>query len=71
MLTLLLVASLCAPQGCGYSDVTKKFPEAKSDRDCLEVALALNLQNVALKGDTRFACMEPEDYYQLVQKQAF
>lgn len=71
MLTLLLVASLCTAKGCGYADVTKRFPEAKSDKDCLEVALALNLQNVALKGQTRFACMEPEDYRQLVAKQAF
>lgn len=71
MLTLVLIASLCTAQGCGYSDVTKSFPEAKSDRDCLEVALALNLQNVALEGQTRFACMEPEAYRLLAQKQAF
>ena len=71
MLTLVLIASLCTAQGCGYSDVTRNFPEAKTDRDCLEVALALNLQNAALEGQTRFACMEPDAYGRLSQKQAF
>lgn len=71
MLTLLLVASLCDSSGCGYSDVTSRFPEASTNRNCLEVALAINLQNAAAKEPTRFVCIPPAEYRRLVKSQAF
>lgn len=71
MLTLVLVAALCTSDGCGYMDATSKFREVKTDGDCIEVALALNLQNAALQQPTRFTCVPPSEFRRLVSSQAF
>ena len=68
MLTLVLVAGLCADVGCIYMEVTEKF-KIKSDYECVQIANFANRENAKNNKEPRFSCMEPARYRDLASRE--